>query len=325
MNSQKIYFPLIIVFFKLLLIQYSLFSKKTKHNETTSIFENKISAFIDQNQNSNTVYYELLNRKTNTLNLSETIIMYVHSKKKNNKKHMRSALERLYTISPDAHLTELTLWQLGLVYENIKEYALAKDIFYTFKKIFPSSQYYNSARYREIINSHKISLEYAFDDTQNEETIELCKQFIVDYEKNNNEIIQKNIKKIILIICNAYKEKIKKYTSIANLYTCQFSYMKKHECLYGSLMRLSELYDIATEAIVIIHSKQNDQIKTFLELFENIKKEIKQLLESHEFKLPDDKNFKELYHETIDKLKKNHFLYQRELDKTIKIIEKKIQ
>lgn len=228
---------------------------------------------------------DFTSKKSNTLNFFEAaaFLLFSLTDKKYNK-HIIWALERLYILSSDAKLSELLLWNLANEYEKFEKWKPASELYGQFKKIFPGSQFYWLARYKEIVDSYKYSQEEYHDISSNENIIKLIRDYIIDCDAFQESILEE----IILILHDLAFKMIQKTVNIGLHYLKKYHYTYNEYTIISAWQRIETLYEdiLYFEEIEIPECENNKKYKIFRATINEIKKITEKFFSIHDQQLP---------------------------------------
>jgi hypothetical protein len=235
--KNKLHIFLIFFYFKNLFSQISLEPRTDLEYYQTTLFE-YIYKNINKEELKKYTISDVTNQKSNTLNFFQAcaLLLFSLSNKKHDK-YVLWALERLYALSSDAKLNELILWNLACEYEKYEKFRIASELFYQFKKIFPGSSFYWSARLREITTAYNFCQDEYHDIYDTEKTMRLAQEYINDaYELNQELTID-----IVYILQDLSLRMIKKTVDIGTHYLKKNKYTYNSVCILSAIQRLDEL------------------------------------------------------------------------------------
>jgi hypothetical protein len=263
---------------------------------------------------------DFTNRKASTLNFFEAVGLYLYAMSDDSyKSYVIWALERLYALSPDPQLSEIILWNLACEYEKYGKHHVASEFFAHFKKIFPGSSFYWTARYKEIINIYTFCLDSYHDSKDTERVLQLAEEFIVD-----SSILEE---KMYLEIVHIYQDLslriISQSLNFAIHYLKKIRYSFDSSCLFGVILRLDTIYHL-TEKYKAIPAKEiaGDPRQV---LYQSVLETILQSIETFFEKdtaliIPQGENYQEERAEVITHIKNN----RQDIEKNSKDIVNKI-
>jgi hypothetical protein len=263
---------------------------------------------------------DFINQKSNTLNFFQAIglLLFSLSNKKHDK-YVLWALERLYVLSSDAKLSELLLWNLACEYEKYEKFRIASELFYQFKKIFPGSSFYWTARFKEITTAYNFCQDEYHDIYDTEKTMNLAQEYINDVLEMNQELKID----IVYILQDLSLRMIKKTVDIGYHYLKKNKYTYNQVCILSSLQRLDQLLsDTKYFLNFTIESLANDKKHiNYLATLLEIEKQAHSFFNKHEsIILPSGSNYQEEYLQIMDYIDNNKLNILSEL----KLIYKKI-
>lgn len=180
----------------------------------------------------------IVSKKSQYWNLYESVVVFLYSMSiKKYKKYRVFALERLYSLSNDAKMSELILWNLANEYERYDKLKGACELYGQFKKIFPGSEFYWSARYREIKVAYQLAMDDYLDISYNDMIIQLIKEYIVD----KAVLEEGSFNEIIVILHDLSFKMIKKHIHIVQHYIQKYSYTYDIHTILSSWQRLNTI------------------------------------------------------------------------------------
>lgn len=294
--------------------------KKLEHFEKILI-ENLI-LFVGLDSLNGKNVYDYLYTKTNKLNFKEASCLYIlsaiHSKYIY---HKEKALERMYSLCPDPRFSEIILWNLGIVYEDQEKYYMAAEMFSHFRRLFPGSRFYWTARIKEIKDTEKSCFRREYDTQQMEHLINLCKQYIIDANAFNQII---NID-VLYIMHEAHLDIFLKEISIVEQYLNKHVYMRTESSIFSAYQRIMLFSDIINSALENNYTYIKDEKDTlYKDIFNKSNDLILAFTNKHPINLPQGKDFKILYDNAIQYIKCNKSLLIDDMFILISEIEKKI-
>lgn len=317
--NNKIYLFLISIYF------HSVLSEILQPREGLEYYQVSLFDYlyylINKEELSKYKISDFTNQKSNTLNFFEAMGLLLFSlTNKKNDKYVLWALERLYVLSSDAKLSELLLWNLACEYEKYEKFRVASELFYQFKKIFPGSDFYWNARFKEIVTAYKFCQEEYHDIYDTERTIKLAQDYILDvYEMNQELKIE-----IVYILQDLSLRMIKKTIDIG------FHYLKKNKytydpiCILSSWQRLDQaLTDIKYFLNFNIQEIENDKKYTnYVATLIEMQKQIESFFVSHEsIVLPSGFNYQDEHREMIQYISSNKVCIIKNLESIYKKID----
>lgn len=245
----------------------------------------------------------LSSRKSTTLNFIESVNLYLlaMADKKYNK-YVIWALERMYNLSSDVRLNELILWNLATQYEKKSDFILASELYSLFKKLFPGSRFYWTARHKEIINSFKFCQHEYHDIAQVERTIKLCESYLVDLTDTNVDLDFE----IVSIFQDLSLRMIKKTLNVGLHYLKKYSYTRENTTILSVLHRLNLLVgDIDYFSSYCQSDIEIKKNKLYEIVLREIKNNVEELFLRYDLVLPSGKNYLDENREIMEKIECN--------------------
>lgn len=302
---------------------------KFEHYEEIKKLENFEKILIDnlilfvglESLNGKNVY-DYLYTKTNKLNFKEASCLYILSAiYPKYIYHKEKALERMYSLCPDPRFGEIILWNLAIVYEQQEKYYMAAEMFSHFRRLFPGSRFYWTARIKEIKDTEKSCFKREYDTQQMEHLINLCKQYIIDANAFNQII---NID-VLYIMHEAHLDIFLKEISIVMQYLNKHVYMRTESSIFSAYQRIMLFSDIINSALENNYTYIKDEKDIlYKDIFNKANDLILLFINKHPINLPQGKDFKILYDNAIQYIKCNKSLLIDDMFILISEIENKI-
>jgi hypothetical protein len=274
---------------------------------------------IDEKNLSGKKIGDFTNRKSKFLNLNEASCLYLLAMKdKKFTKQVQTALERIYSLSPNALLSELVLWNLAMSYEKEEKFNVAAEMFGYFRKLFPGSNFYWTSRYKEIKNNYMGCKSYYNDTQQIEFVIELCNQYIKDIKSVSGLVYVD----VIYILQDLSMRMIKKEIENIRHYLNKYTYMKKSICIFSGLQRYFYIIYLVENIICNESIYENNELeKDYRKILKEINILIKKFFEIHPIIIPEGKDYRVLYDQAMNYIDNNLYLLKCDLYKDIDKID----
>jgi hypothetical protein len=278
----------------------SLITKKLRKIEARSGLEyyqiilfDYVYQLIDKDALNLSSISDFLNQKSNTLNFFQACGLFLFSlTNKKHDRHILLALERMYVLSSNAKLSELILWNIAFEYEKIDKFRVASELYNQFKKLFPGSQFYWTARYKEILTAYNFCQYEYHDIFDTERTITLAQEYIGDCIELNQTISFE----IIDILQDLSLRMIKKSIDIALHYLKKNTYTYNTVCILSAWQRLDQLNNDILYFLECItqHESKEEKAILYQSTLLQMQKIILPFLEKHiNTKLPIGENYEE--------------------------------
>jgi hypothetical protein len=262
---------------------------------------------------------DFTNKKSKFLNLNEASCLYLLAMRdKKFEKQVQIALERIYSLSPNALLSELVLWNLAMSYEKEQKFNIAAEMFGFFRKLFPGSSFYWTSRHKEIKNSYMGCKSYYNDTQQIEFVIDLCNQYIKDI-KSVSGIIYVDV---IYILQDLSMRIIKKEVENIRHYLNKYTYMKKNICIFSGVQRYFYIINLIENSICNESIYENNDLeKDYRKILKEMNILIKKFFETHTIVIPEGKDYLVLYDQAMNYIDNNLYLLKSDLYKDIEKID----
>lgn len=247
---------------------------------------------------------DFTSQKSKTLNFFQAMGLLLFSLADiKNDKYTIWALERLYSLSSDAKLSEMLLWNLACEYEKYEKYRVSSELFYQFKKIFPGSAFYWTARYKEIATAYQYCQDQYHDIYDTEKTIKLAQDYITD----SDEMHEKFNIEALYILQDLSLQMIKKTIDIGFHYLKKNKYTYDPVCILSSWQRLDQLLSDANYFLNFnIKTVENDKkYINYVATLSEMKKQIQPFFNTHVITLPSGGNYQQEHQEIIQYINKN--------------------
>lgn len=320
--KKKIIIVTIFLFFfsdvKSIAASQELIIKKRAELYEEQLF-NYLYNIVDKEFLAKNTLSNFTSKKSNTLTFVESIGMYLYAiQDEKYNKYVIWALERMYSLSSDARLNELILWNLAAQYEKKENFPLATELYAIFKKLFPGSRFYWTARYKEIFCSYKYCQYEYHDITHIEKTMKLCEEYIVDVMTIQTDFLID----VFYIFQDLSLRVLKKNLNIIGFYSQKYTYSFQETTFLSSLQRLEAI----AAYIDYLESYCDENIKTkknqiYRIILQETKKSIEDFFAFYQIeKLPSGENFISEYEAIMEKIKQK----KKCLTRDIVEVEKKI-